>query len=450
LTSEAAPAPYTQRLVRRALQLSVLDGALYAVMAGLGESYLGPLGVELGHQGTALAVLASVPVLCGALTQLFTAQLSALAGSRRRFVALGALLQAISHAGFAWLALTNNSSLTVFLALRIAFYVSGMAIAPAWGGWMASLVIEQQRQRYFAWRSAVVQLVLMASFMGAGAYLQRNSAHGDRLVAFALLMLMALLARALSSLTLALQGDPHAGELPEGGTALRLTLALKVGRWRVALYVAALTFGAHLAVPFFTPYMLDELHLDYREFSLLTALSILCKVLAFPLCHPLSVRIGLRGTLFWGGAGVAVVPYLWGLRPDMTELLVIHVLSGLAWAAVEYASFQLLLDSADDEWRVEFLSLAGTLSGVFQVLGSLLGGQLLDHRSLNYEGVFLLSSLARALPLGLLLTLPAAYLPRRLPRVLFRFLGVLPVVGPLFRPIFPRRRDSQPPPSGNP
>jgi MFS family permease len=440
----AAPQAVTPRTVQTALRLSVLDGALYAVMAGLGETYQGPLAVELGHQGTALAVLSSVPVLCGALGQLATAPLIAWAGSRRRFIAAGALLQALSHAGFAWLAYTHDSSLTAFLAFKTAFCVSGMVIAPAWGAWMATLVMEEQRQRFFAWRSALIQLVLLASFVWGGHHLQSSSGSGEHMAAFAHLMLLSLVARTASSFTLMLQADPYAAsEQPATTTGQRVRQAIAHGRWRVALYIAALTFGAHLAVPFFTPYMLESLQLDYRAFSTLSALSILCKVLTLPLCDPLSRRIGLRATLLLGGVGVAVVPYLWGLRPDYTALIVIHILSGVAWSAVEYSSFQLLLESADDDFRVEFLSLSGMMGGTFQVLGSVIGGLLLDHGALSYEGLFKLSAATRTLPLILLLSLPARYLPRSIPRILFRFLGVLPVLGPLFRPIMPRSRDSQ-------
>lgn len=434
------PAPASQRTVQNALRLSVLDGALYAVMAGLGETYQGPLAVELGHRGTALAVLSSVPVLCGAFGQLATAPLTAWAGSRRRFVAGGALLQALSHAGFAWLAFAQNSSLTAFLVLKVAFCLSGMVIAPAWGAWMATLVLEQHRQRFFAWRSALIQLVLLASFVWGGHHLQANVGRGEHMLAFAHLMLLSLVARAASAFTLSLQADPYAAqEQPETTTGQRVRLAIAQGRWRVALYIAALTFGAHIAVPFFTPYMLESLELDYAAFSSLSALSILCKVLTLPLCDPLSRRIGLRATLLLGGIGVAIVPYLWSLRPDASALIAIHVLSGVAWSAVEYASFQLLLESADDEFRIEFLSLSGMLGGTFQVMGSVIGGALLDVAKFSYEQLFELSALARTLPLLLLLSLPAQYLPRQIPRVLFRFLGVIPVVGPLFRPILPRR-----------
>jgi hypothetical protein len=61
---------------RRALELSLFDGVLYAIMVGCSESYLGALAVELGHRGTSLAVLVTVPVLIGAVAQLASGTLA--------------------------------------------------------------------------------------------------------------------------------------------------------------------------------------------------------------------------------------------------------------------------------------------------------------------------------------------------------------------------------------
>lgn len=81
--------------LRAARRLSVLDGMLHAVMLGTGESYLGALAVELGHGGRELALLVTVPMLCGALSQLAAMRLARLVGSRRRLVVAAAAGQAL-------------------------------------------------------------------------------------------------------------------------------------------------------------------------------------------------------------------------------------------------------------------------------------------------------------------------------------------------------------------
>lgn len=425
-------------MVRRALRLSLLDGLLYAVMVGCSESYLGVLAVELGHQGTVLAVLATVPLAAGAFAQIASGWLSWRLGGRKRLVVVGVLIQAAVHLGFWWIAATEHRGLWALLLCKCLFWISGMLVAPAWSGWMASLVDGAARQRYFAFRSTLVQLALLMSFSGAGAYLQAGVGSPKRLGAFASLMSIALGARLASGLFLAWQGDPFEGRR---GTPTplfsRLRYAAQHASWRVAVYLALLGFGVYVAVPFFTPYMLVVLRLEYSEFAMLSAVSISCKALLFPLAHHIAARLGLRATLAWGGTGVAMLPLLWSLGPNFAQLLWIHALGGVAWAALEYASFQLLLACSDEQVRVDFLALASSLQGMLQLLGSLLGGMLLDSQRADYSEVFVLSCIGRTLPLLLLVTLPFPRQLKTLPRLVFRLLGVTPVVGPRFRPVIP-------------
>jgi MFS family permease len=118
--------------------------------------------------------------------------------------------------------------------------------------------------------------------------------------------------------------------------------------------------------------------------------------------------------------------------------LLANVVGGISWAAVEYASYQLLLQSAEPELRIEFLSAAGALSGLLQVCGGLAGGRLLDVLGATYVEIFWLSAIARAVPLALFLTLPKKAWPTELPRLFMRIISVRPAAGVLRRPIVGR------------
>lgn len=80
---------------------------------------------------------------------------------------------------------------------------------------------------------------------------------------------------------LAKQPDILTGLGAEGRPKLRTVV--RAARWRVALFAAAMLFGAQLAVPFFTPYMLQELKLSLFEFALLSCVVVIAKVIAFPI-----------------------------------------------------------------------------------------------------------------------------------------------------------------------
>jgi MFS family permease len=195
-----------------------------------------------------------------------------------------------------------------------------------------------------------------------------------------------------------------------------------------------------------TPYMLRVLELDYAQFAILTSTSIAAKTLTFSGCHRLGTRFGLRALLIVGGAGVAVVPVCWTLSRNFIELTIVHVLSGAAWALLEYASFQLLLASAPTRVRLQFLSMASCLSGLCQLVGSLVGAELLERFALSYDDLFAVSSVLRAIPLLLFVpTLPYSRVTE-LPRLLLRIFSVRPGTGSVERPLLP----STPPPPPRP
>jgi MFS family permease len=411
--------------------MSVLEGSLHAVMVGVAESYLGAFAVELGHGPRAQGLLATLPLVLGALCQLFSPLLCARLGSRKRAAVAGALGQTLSMAALVLIALAESQSFSALLGARVGFWVSGGLMAPAWNAWMADLTLHTDRSRYFALRSAINHVALLLAFGGAGWALYQ--AGLQLMSCYVALFVIAFLARLASVGTLMLQADvePLTPRVYDDVLWPRLGHALSRSRVRVALYLACLAFGTQISAPFFTPYMLRELALDYKAFAGLCALSILAKALTFPCCHVLAERIGQRGVLRWGGVGVALIPIVWAWSSEMPALIVAHVLGGAVWAAVEYASYQLLLDSAPAELTAEFFSLSSALTGVAQVAGAMCGGLLLGAPHFDYHALFWLSAVLRSLPLALLfLTFRREQLPLQLRWVFDRVRSLEALAGP--------------------
>jgi Na+/melibiose symporter-like transporter len=420
----------------RALRISNADGCVYSLMVGVSESYFGAMAVELGHRDTALAILLTVPVLIGSALQLLAGPLTAVLGARKRLVVVGAGLQAVSVLGMYFIAAHGVRALLPLLVAESLYFVCALLVGPPWGSWMAALTEGRKRERYFARRSALCQVALVLAFGGAGVALQRaGTSVGSKLHMFALLHLCAFGFRALSTGLLALQPDVEAGARSVRASVQSVREAARSADFRVPSYLAALMLGAHIAVPFFTPYMLRDLHLDYATYAVLTAVAIVAKALIFPALHPLSERFGMRAVLAWSGAIVVVLPALWVVFPSVNGLVFVQALSGLGWGGVEYASFQLLLVSARADCRVEFLSLASTMTSSAQLVGGLGGGYLRTELGFGYHALFLCSTLGRGLALGWMVSELPVKIARRLPRVFLRVISARPALGAVQRPI---------------
>jgi MFS family permease len=199
--------------------------------------------------------------------------------------------------------------------------------------------------------------------------------------------------------------------------------------------MALLMFGAHVAVPFFTPYMLRDLGLDISTYAWLTAASILAKVVSLPLWHRVAATLGLRAVLTVSVLGIASIPLAWVPARSELALLGVQALSGVMWAAFEFASLQLLLGAAPRAASVEFFALSSSLNGALQLAGSLFGSLLLTS-GLHYRDLFVVSGVLRALPLLLLLPAARPWLARvRLRRLLLRLVSIRPGAGVERRPM---------------
>lgn len=421
-SSMTAPS-HAQR--RRGLVASVVEGALHAVMVGVSESYLGALAVELGHGDVAIALLVTLPILVGALAQLTAGRLGDRIG-RRRLVLIGAALQAASHVGFWWIASTREDDFLALLLAKVAFWTSGMMIVPAWSAWMARLTEGMGRERYFARRGATTAAALLVTFLFAGFFLESGRRAGDALGAFAVMFVVGLVARAVSLGGFFLM-PPMERLDTSAQPSLRAVIARS--RLRTPVYLAAMTFGTYLSAPFFTPYMLRVLELDFERYAALIATATLTKVVAFPLLHRAAVRFGLPRVLLVSGIGVAVVPLAWSWTTEFGWLMAAQVLSGAAWSGVELASFQLLLDSADDDHRTGLMGLSSAMSGAMQVTAALVGSALLVTLVHDYVLVFVISAAARALALAFLWSAVRRESFERIPRVFVRIVSMRPVEG---------------------
>ncbi|HKU37435.1 MAG TPA: MFS transporter [Polyangiales bacterium] len=386
--------------------MSIFDGVLFGLMVGASESYFGACAVALGHTDTALAMLATLPLVAGALAQALTGPLVLWAGSRKRVVVLGAMLQALSHLGLISVAWHGSPALGPLLALVIAYFVSGMVIAPAWGAWMGGLTEHTDRQRFFAIRSGCVSAAMVVAFVWAGYHL-RDAALSHRLSqTYALLFAIGFVARLCSAAVLIAQPDPNA--MPRDSlrrVMARTRAAVRGDGFRLVLGLGLLTFGAQVSIPFYAPYMLKTLALGYDGFARMVAVQLVARALFFPFAHRFAGRLGLERILVTSIALIAAVAWVWGGTADMHALVIAQFTSGIAWAAYEFASFQLLLRTSRPKFRVEFLAVAASFGGIMQLSGALVGSWLLTRVGMHYRGVFLVSALGRCLPLLMLLPL---------------------------------------------
>src|SRR5262245_49996508 len=151
------------------------------MVVGLGETYVPAFALAAGLGAVATGLIATLPMLAGAVFQLVTPFGVRWLRSYRRWVVLCAVAQALSFAPLVAGAARGQIALAWVAFATVAYWSFGMATGPAWNAWVTALVPPEIRARFFARRARRAHMALFLSILVGGLLLQWGDAHGSAL-----------------------------------------------------------------------------------------------------------------------------------------------------------------------------------------------------------------------------------------------------------------------------
>ncbi len=400
--------------LHRDLTVSTIDAAAYSVMVGCGETYFPLFALAVGSGPLVVGMVASVPLLIGAVVQLASPLAIRRIGGHRRWVILCTTIQATSFVPLVWWAIRGEAAAWQLLVAVSLYWASGMAAAAAWYTWMAGLVPGRMRAVYFAQRNRVAQAAVLVAFVAAALLLQAEDAKDTPLIGFAILFAVAAIARLLSAVCLV--GCRERRTQPSGGPLASLGLGARIrAGWqdlrsgeggRLVLFLCCFSFGIQMAGPYFTPYMRDLLGFRYWQYLLVVAAGFLVKALLLPTIGQLGSRLGPWRLLRYAGLAIVPLSLLWLPSHDVGWLVCVQLLAGTCWAAYELAVGLLLFEVGGDRDRGNLLGVYNLGIAIATVAGAACGGLILrwlGEDRFAYSAVFAASCILRALAIPLLL-----------------------------------------------
>jgi len=394
------------------MRLSLADALFYALMVGSGEVYFLADAVRLGATPLEQALVITVPLCVGPLGPLVSLSLLGRFRRRKVVVVTAASAQALVLFTIVFTDRTGILSPPALIGLASAYQVFAQAAGTAWASWYGDLVPARMRGRYFATRNRIAQLATSGSLIVAGLLLQRLEPGAPGIVApgagglgYAMIFSAAGVFRLISAALLAMSPEPRVDLLSNRRETLsfaRSDEALPVRR--VLLFAAALQLTVYMASPYFGPFMLEELKLTYVEYMAGSVAVVAMKFASLPTWGRMIDRYGARAAFLLAVILVAIVPLPWLWVRGVAMVIVAQALSGLSWGGHEVSQFSLLLESSPTRSRLHVFAMMSVLTGLAQLLGSLLGGWLLMAMDRSFVVVFVVSSVSR---LGVALAAPA-------------------------------------------
>jgi MFS family permease len=412
-------------------------------MVGLGETYLSAFVLVLGFSPVAAGLITTIPVVVGSTIQLLFSWIYKYLKSYRMWVVRCARTQAITLMALAALPYLAPQSLIVFYLLASLYWTCTFSAGPAWNAWMGELVPAHQRVSFFTQRTRRVQFFTFLGLATAGLLLQYAETQNLVRDCFSALLITAGLSRLGSAYFVSQQMEKPKTPIESLPVRPPVWKRLKEPKLLATLtYFFILQFTVYIAAPYFSPYMLKELNLNYSSYMFLSSVTLIARVTLYPLFQKLATRLGALQLVWIGTLLVMLNPFFWTLSKSYYFLMGIQVLSGIGWGLQELGVFLLLLERFPADERSRLLTIINFLNSLGMLLGSILGSYLLRSMdvSLNaYYFIFTASTLGR---LSATLILP--YLKQgheKLPGEIFwRIVGLRPNLGFLGKPILYYRR----------
>jgi MFS family permease len=364
--------------VRESLRSSFKDGIFAAFMAGITDHYATPLALFLGATVQQVGFVTALPNLFSSLSQFFAVRVIYWVGGRLKLLVRLVFSQAsliFLIALLPWLDISNRVELLLVL-LIFAALCGGLA-GPAWGSLMSDYIPSSKRGRYFGWRNRTVGAVTLGSVIMSGLILYFFGDVSYR-AGFCILFSLAALARYASAYFIKQMDEPPHRRDP----ASDFTFLMFVARFRESnflkfvVFSACLTFATYLSAPFFTVFMLRDLHLSYLTYMALQVCSSFASLVALPLWGKHADLVGNVRVLRLSSFFAALIPIFWLFSHDPAYLMLIQIWGGFSWSGVTLSAANFIYDAVTPQKRVRCIAYFNVINGVALFLGSLLGGFL--------------------------------------------------------------------------
>ncbi len=365
---------------KQSLKLAVLDGGAYAAMLGLTQNYITPFALALQATTMQVGLLSSVPSLITSFSQLAAPDLAERAGSRKRMILPVVLIHALM-----WLPVFllpyffRSSGVWWLIGLYTVCLVADALSNPAWGSMMADLVPEEFRGRYFSLRGRIVNFIVLVFSFVAGGVLQLLKA--DVLMGFAVIFGGAMLFRLLSFNFLSRMYEPPVAR--ERANAPGVTRILKslgtsnLGRF--TLYVSLIYFGMMIAGPFFSVFMLRDLHFSYLTYTIIATTTTIAILLFLPFWGRRADRAGNLKIVKITTCLMPFVPLLWLVSANPVYLIFANIFSGFVWSGFNLTTVNFVYDASEPGSRTKQIAVFNSIVWLAVCVGALVGGYLIPH-----------------------------------------------------------------------
>jgi MFS family permease len=408
------PCKIAKAQIRTSLRALTTEAGLATVFSSIiGGALLSNFLLELGASTVEIGLLASIPQMTN-LLQPLGAFLGDRVKSRNWYSLLifgsSRLLWLMIVPGI-WLLSSSHMAGRQLVLLTLAIiWVTNILEAlgrASFLSWVAVLVPQRLRGRYFGFRNSIVNLTnfLAVPLLGLAV----SKWPGGSLQGFGAVLVLGIVLGIISLVFHFLMTDVNpklvhiaASDIDQGAGGGTVFSFLKDANFlRFLLYSGLWSFAVNVSAPFFNLYLLGDLNIDVSVVTLYGSLGAGANLLMLIFWGKLADRIGNRPLMLVVGILVALTPLLWleaGTAPIFLWLWfpLLHLLAGATWAAIDLCSSNLMMSVTPLRNQSIYFAIAAAVPGVTGAIGITTGGFVATVTGLGgLPAVFALSAVLR-------------------------------------------------------
>jgi MFS family permease len=391
----------------KARKANLKEAGWAGISQGAGYSYINPFAIALGASNSIIALLTAVPWTISPLAQLFGAKETE-RQSRIKTIVKFIFLETIFWIGFLILAIfawlnQNRYQPIILLGIYIILTIFHGFGFPSWFSWIGDIVPEKIRGRFFSKRNRILGTLSLITMLIASFLLDYFKTKGLVFIGFAIIFLIASIARFIVGLSYIKQYEPKSkikkSKNFEVLTFLKSLPSNNLGKF--TLFGSLMKLSAFIAAPFFAVYVLRDLQLSYLWFTLITISTTLFTLISIEVWGRFADKYGNKTLLKISGFLLPLVPILWVVSPNPIYLIFVpQAVAGIAWAAFNLGSADFFFDAVPSEKRPSLIAYYNLLIGAGILIGSLLGSTLIKFIPITFMNkilfIFLISGVLRA------------------------------------------------------
>jgi MFS family permease len=373
------------------------DIAWFGILSGSAINFLNVYAARLGASGLQIGLLSAMP----AVVSLF---LSIPAGNwlQKRPVGKAVFWAAVlSRLGyFLWIPLPwlfgNQGQIWVLSIITLAMGIPMCWLSVGFNALFAASVPSEWRASVVGIRNVVQSLSFIISSVGTGYLLN----HLRFPVGYQIVFLIGFLSAAMSTFHLFFV-RPHIGIVVSSDPDLVIAPIstekkgrvdwqgkLRLDIWQTSYRTILLVFlGFHtaqyLALPLFTLYSVNVLHLTDANIGTGTALFYLSVLLGSTQFSRLEHQVGHHKLTGWGVVGMSIYPIAMAFSHTAFHYYLLSITGGFAWAMVAGAYANYLLERIPEDDRPSHLAWYNIILNAAVLFGSLAGPFLAGYIGLS-------------------------------------------------------------------